>query len=202
MKLFSRQFTKKETVMIVILVVLLLGLAYYYFVDRNVRSSLESAKSSIEVNQSELDISTAQLQRLQSMDAELDKYEAGGSSYMASYNNIKAELALLDFILAGKDYTLTLQDPVLSGDLIRRDMAIRFTTGDFSSAYSVIRAFSNSDLRNIVQDISYSSSTGRDGAGTVSVNMTVTFYETMVGGTQDAGLIVPVEEVPTEAETE
>ncbi len=197
MKVFTRAFTRKEKILIVILAVILIGLAYYYFVDRNVRSALEEAKQSIETNQAELDISNAQLLRLNSMDQELNSYEAGGASYIASYNNVNEEIAMLDRILSGTaDYNISLQDPVLSGELIRRNVSIRFTVGSFDSALSVIRAFSSSDLRNIIQDISYSSAVTRDGYESVTVNMTVTFYETIVGGTPDAGLIMPVEEAP------
>ena len=200
MKVFSRSFSTKEKILILILVVLLVALVYYRFVDQSIRSSLNDANSKIETTQSELDISTAQLARLKNMDKELNNYEAGGSSMMPSYNNIKAELAMLDSILASTwDYTLNLHDPVLDGDLIRRDIDIRFTTDSFGSALGVVRAFSNSDLRNVIKNISYSSSTGRDGSESVTMNMGVTFYETIVGGTRDAGLIVPVE-TPTEAE--
>lgn len=197
MKLFTRAFTKKEKILIVVLAVLLIGLAYYRFVDMNVRSALAAAKEQIEVNQSELDISTAQLARLTSMDKELNSYEAGGSSYIASYNNVKEELAVLDQILGSvEDYSINLSDPVLSGDLIRRNIAIRFTTGTFSDALAIIRSFSSNRLRNVIQDISYSSSYTRNGTESVSVNLTVIFYETITGGVPDAGLIMPVTEAP------
>ena len=202
MKVFNRAFTKKEKILILILVVILLALVYYRFVDQSVRSSLAAAESSIETNQSELEISNAQLARLNSMNKELDGYEAGGTSRLESYNNIKAELAMLDQILSSvSDYTISLQDPVQDGDLVRRSVSIRFTTGSFSDVYAVVRAFANSELRNVIQDINYSSSSNRDGDESVTVNMNVTFYETMVGGTPDAGLVIPVE-APTEVEEE
>lgn len=202
MKVFSRAFTKKEKILIFVFVILLLGMAYYYFVDRNVRDNLAAAKNAVEVNQSELDISTAQLMRLTSMDKELNSYEAGGASRLESYNNVKAELSMLDSILYPTiDYTITLQDPYLEGDLIRRMVAIRFTVRSFSDALTVVKKFNTSELRNIIQDMTYSSSVSRDGYETVSVNMNVIFYETIVGGTPDAGLIMPVQE-ETAAATE
>ena len=198
MKVFSRAFTKKEKILILVFVILILGMAYYRFVDMNVRSRLSAAKESVVVNQSELEISSSQLARLNNMDQELNSYEAGGTSYMASYNNVKQELAVIDSILSSvKDYTISLQDPYLDGDLIRRGVSIRFTTDGFAQALSIIRKFSTNELRNIIKDISYSSSAARDGSENVSVNMNLTFYETMTGGTQDAGLIVPVQEVQT-----
>lgn len=199
MKIFTRAFTRKEKVLIVILAVILLGLAYYRFVDMNVRSAMEEATNAIEVNQSEVDISSAQLARLSNMDQELDSYEAGGTSYVASYNNVKEELAMLDQILGQvSDYSISLSDPVLSGDLIRRNVAIRFTAGSYSEAFSVVRAFNTSELRNIINNISFSSSSNRNGDETVSMNLNLTFYETIVGGVPDAGLIMPVESTPTE----
>ena len=188
---FNRAFTKKEIVLIVILVIILVGMVYFRFVDQNVRENLNKAKEDITTNQSELEISSAQLARLNSMDNELTSYEAGGTSYLASYNNIKEELSLLDSLLEPThDYSLSLSDPVQSGDLVRRNIAIRFTTGDFGRALSVVRSLNKSNLRNIIRDISYSGSTGRNGEGSVTVNLNATFYETIVGGKADAGLIV------------
>lgn len=198
MKFLTRQFSRKEKVLIIIFVVILVVLAYYRFVDMNVREQTDAAKEAVEVAKSELEITNAQLVRLQSMDEELDSYEAGGASRLESYNNVKAELSLLDFILSStSNYSISMQDPVLDGDLIRRAVAIQFTTDSFDSAMNVVRSFSQSNLRNIVQTISYSASTDREGGESVSVGMTVIFYETIVGGTPDAGLIMP--EVETEA---
>ena len=41
MKLFNMNFSKKERAFFIFLLVLLVGLAYYQFVDRPVRKSLE-----------------------------------------------------------------------------------------------------------------------------------------------------------------
>ena len=42
MKVMSRDFTLLEKLMLILLVLILLGLAYYYFVDQPVRSTVTS----------------------------------------------------------------------------------------------------------------------------------------------------------------
>lgn len=194
MKILTRAFTLKEKILIGILILIILGLGYYKFVDMNVRDGLAAAKDSIETNQAELEISTAMLQKLQSMDKELTSYEAGGITYLASYNNIKEEIAFLDSILKDTvSYRLNLSDPVLNGDLIRRNISIQFVATGYEQARSIVNQFSTSQLRNIIQDISYSGGGSYNGVTTASVTMTVTFYETIVDGTPDAGLVIPVD---------
>ena len=43
MKIMSRDFTNKEKVLLVVLALILVALAYYYFVDQNVRSTITAA---------------------------------------------------------------------------------------------------------------------------------------------------------------
>ena len=70
---------------------------------------------------------------------------------------------------------------------------------DFATAERLLKKIYSCDMRCLLNDINYSRSRtyynstdrlryGRDYYERVNVNATATFYETMVGGTADAGL--------------
>ena len=102
MKRLSRDFTRGEKVLLLLLALVLVGLAYYFIVDRPVRSALESAKAEKEALVTELTTLQARIARMEKMQAELDALQANPEvSKMGSYNNSKAEL---DFIVHGAGF--------------------------------------------------------------------------------------------------
>ena len=72
MKILSRDFTRGEKIILVILAFVLVGLAYYQFVDKTVRESIEKANAEAEAIQVELTGVNAKIQRMEEMQAELD----------------------------------------------------------------------------------------------------------------------------------
>ena len=100
MKILERGFSKRETVLFLVLVALLLTLAYIQFVDRPVRSAIETAKAEQESLLSELDAVNSRAARLEEMQQELDGMDSTRhQSIMGSYNNEKEELEILNSIL-------------------------------------------------------------------------------------------------------
>ena len=115
--------------------------------------------------------------------------DAGNLSWMGSYNNSKAEVAFLNDILADTlQYSISFADVTRSGDQIRRNFTLQFRTADYAAMRKVIDGLLTSPYRCLVGDIQCSMGQERDGAGYVSANVTATFFETMEGGTPDAGL--------------
>ncbi len=200
----GRNSAKREMILIIVLAIILAGMVYYRFVQMTVSSGMEKAQEAIDTNQTEYDLSSAKLLQLKTMNNKLNDFEESGMGYLASYNNVKKEIQLLDRILKPTtDYSMSLSDAVQTGDLIRRDISIRFTTGSFAQTFAVLKEFEKSEYRNLVKDITYGTATTREGKIVASVNMNDTFYETIVGGQADAGLIVAqVEEPPAEEEAE
>ena len=72
MKRLSRDFTRGEKVLLLILALVLVGLAYYFVVDRPVRSAMESARAEKEALVTELTTLQARIARLEKMQAELE----------------------------------------------------------------------------------------------------------------------------------
>ena len=128
---------------------------------------------------------------MRKMRSEMEDITAGGTvSEMGSYNNSKAEIAMLNDILAEtQQYSITFADVTRSGDQIRRNFTLQFTVNSYSTMDSVISQLANCHYRCLLGDVRCTSSRSDDlREGAISVSATATFFETMVGGTPDAGL--------------
>lgn len=190
MKVLSRDFTLKEKILLLILSIALIVLAYYQFIDQPVRSELSSAQAEKESIQIELDAVQIKLAQLKKMEQELTGLTGSGSlGMMASYNNSKAEIALLNDILEDtQKYSVSFSDVTRNGDLIRRNFTLQFTAADYAEATEILTQLSNSEYRCLLGNVYCDSEDGDLTKGLVSVSATATFYETMVGGKADAGL--------------
>ena len=186
MKIMSRDFTRFEKILIVVLALILLGLAYYQFVDKPVRQAITNAEAEAQTLQIELDAAQARLAAAKKLQDNMDAIEASGQkSWMGSYNNSKAEIAFLNAILADTlQYSVSFANVTRSGDQIRRSFTLQYRTQNYEAAHEVMSRLVQSHDRCLVSAASFSM--GRDGF--VNVSQSATFYETMVGGTPDAGL--------------
>lgn len=190
MKIWSRDFTRFEKGLLLVLALILVGLAYYFVVDRPVRSSIAQAEAEYEAMEAELAAVNAKIARLEKLAKETESMKEDGSiSYMASYNNSKEELALLNDILSDTvQYNVTFTNVTRNNNQIRRNFSLQFRTEDYASMWEVINGLCESDYRCLVGDIRCQAAKDRDSRQYVTADVTATFFETMVGGTPDAGL--------------
>ena len=194
MRVMSRDFTTREKVILLILVLFLIGFGYYQFVDRPVRESLAAAEAETAALQTELMGVNAKIETLRRMQAEIDDITAGGrNSYMASYNNSKAELKLLNDVLsAATQYSIAFSNVTREGDQIRRNFSLQFTAPDYDTMREIIHTLTGVEYRCLISNMSCSLTKIRyrdlTEYGALSVSMTATFYETMVGGVADSGI--------------
>ena len=191
MKAMSREFTTKEKLLLLLLSLILVGLAYYQFVDRPVRQALATA------HQQQMDLNTelksveAKLERMRRMRSEMDDVTAGGTaSEMCSYNNSKAEIAMLNDILSDTlQYAITFENVTREGDQIRRNFSLQFTVESYEHVEAVLKALNESHYRCLIGDVRCNASRSSNVMeGNVTINAVATFFETMVGGVPDAGL--------------
>ena len=194
MKVLSRDFTTKEKVMLVIFALLILGLLYYYLIDQPVRNEIARC----EVEKAELEVELAQvtekLKTLETMKEELETIEASGDvSEMKSYNASKEEIRMLNDALSHTEqYAITFSSVTRDGDQIRRNFTVEFTALNYDTMSLILSDLADCPLRCRVADIQcsrrnrYNVYNYDDSAYLVTA--TATFYETMVGGTPDAGL--------------
>ena len=191
MKVLSRDFTLKEKLLLLLLGLILVGLAYFQFVDRPVREALQIAHSEADALSIELSTVEAKLARMRRMRAELDDVTAGGTaSEMGSYNNSKAEIAMLNDVLSeALQYSITFENVTRAGDQIRRNFTLQLTTDSYETMEHIINQINASHYRCLIGDLRCSATQENDVLeGNITVSATATFFETMVGGTPDAGL--------------
>ncbi len=184
----SREFTPAEKALILALSLLLVGLAYFYFVYRPIEEVIKNAHAERDALQIELVAVQARVAKLAKMREELDGM-GEHVDRMESYNNSKAEIALLNNCLVdAEDYSITFTAVKRDGDQIRREFSLQFTTDSFATAKKILSSLTQSEYRCKLGDVRYSSSYNIEGIERVGVNVDAVFYETMVGGTPDAGL--------------
>ena len=191
MKTFGRELTRREKLLILLLALVLIGLAYYQFVDRPVRQSIENAHAERDSLSVELTAVQAKLKIMRRMRDEMEDITAGGTaSEMKSYNNSKAELELLNDILRDTpEYSITFANVTRDKDQIRRNFTLQFKADEYDTVKRVIKRLTESPYRCLIGDLKLTPERGaylHDGV--VTVGATATFFETMVGGTPDAGL--------------
>ena len=189
MKMWSRDFTRTEKILLLVLSVLLIGLLYYQLVDKPVRTSIASARAELESLQTEYDAVAIKAKNLEQLQSEINEIKGSGSlSRMESYNNSRAEIALLNDILSETlDYTIEFSDVTRSNEQIRRNFTLKFRTQDYSAMRRVIEQLCNSKERCLVT-VMRCQTTRNETEYYVTANVTATFFETMVGGRPDAGL--------------
>lgn len=186
MKVFSRDFTRTEKILIAILALILLALMYYQFVDKTVRDTVTYANIEARSLETQIEAAQAKAVRLASLQRSMDELrEKGELSWMPSYNASKPEVAFLNDVLKDTlSYSVEFASVTRSGDQIRRSFKLRYATGGYRAAREIIEALRSGENRCIVGDVKCSIST----LGLTSVDASATFYETMVEGTPDAGL--------------
>lgn len=186
MKIMSRSFTLAERILIVVLVLILLGLVYYRFVDTVVRETITNNETEVKMLQTQMDAVQARLTTLSGIKNNLDKLqEEGNLSWMASYNNSKEEIAFLNDILADTiKYSISFANVTRSGDQIRRSFTLQYTCPSYGAAQDILMKLCTGKNRCLIGDMQCRV----DNNLTVTLSASATFYETMVGGTPDAGL--------------
>lgn len=189
MKIWSRDFTRFEKVLLLVLICLVIGLVYYQFVEKPVRREIASLKAESSDLEMELATVNANAERMSQMNDELSAMRGSGHiSRMESYNNSRNEIELLNTILSDTlKYSISFAEVTRSNDQIRRNFSLEFRTPSYDSMRQIVERLCNCEYRCLVDEIRCTT-THNDKESYVTVRLTATFYETMVGGTPDAGL--------------
>ena len=189
MKVLNRDFTKVEKALILVLSMLLLALTYFRFVYEPIEETIQRAEIERDELSTELTTLQATLTRMQQMHSEMDTVDVH-KDRMASYNNFEGEVELLNDILTqARQYSINFERLTRKGDQIRRSFTLQFTTYSFEDAKDILRNLTSGEYRCLLDDMRFSTvEDKKTGHLLYSVIVTATFYETMVGGTPDAGL--------------
>ena len=184
---WGREFTRTEKILTAVLSVILTGLCYYQFLYRPVTREIKACHAQRDALMTEFTQVQNRIIQLQRMRDELDRLgQIGYTSRMPSYNSVEAETSFLNTVLApAEQYSISFANVTRTGSQIRRNVTLRFTAREYPAAESILTNLSSSaDFRCLLGDLRYSGSE----SGLISVNVSATFFETMAGGTPDAGL--------------
>ena len=185
-QLFSHEFSRTEKILIVLLSLLFVVLVYYQFLYKPVKREIEECSAKQEALSAELTQVQTRLAQLRRMQDELDRLgRIGYTSRMPSYNNSVEEISFLNTILEpAQEYSITFSNVTRNGDQIRRNFSLVFQASSYELAEQILVDLTSGEDRCLLGDVRYS--TGQhDG---VSMSVAATFFETLSGGTPDAGL--------------
>lgn len=194
MKSVTRNFTGKEKAIVAVLLVILLFLAYNHFVDEPINKSIKEEIEEQESLRKEIDKVNSKIIELQQMKTEIDALSAGDNPpLMRPYNASKEERYFLASILKhAKTWSIAIGDCTRSGDQIRRQFSASFTTENYRKMEWFLTQLTRCPYRCVINGAKISIQNSRTAEGVeepeVAVQLTATFFETMVGGTPDAAL--------------
>lgn len=196
MRVMSRNFTRVEKILLIALAVVLIALIYYRFVYVTVNDSIASSNAEKQSIQTDLTAAQQKVDQYKEMQSELDDVMGTKkASRMESYNNSKPETAFLSSILSSaKDYTISFSDVTRNGNQIRRSFTLQYATNNYREAEVIMDRLCQGEYRCLLTDVNCTINE----QGWTTIDLTATFYETMVGGTPDSGL--PKDEAETEEE--
>ena len=146
-------FSKREIALILGLILVLMGLLYYRFVYMEIGSQIEQYDTTD--LEAQVQMEQLQLIKWQAMQDEIEEFGKVSTSSLKTYDNQKEEINLLNDIFEPCiRYNFSFEKPVATGDTIRRNVAVSFTTIDYESALDIIIKLHNSDDRVLIRDIS------------------------------------------------
>ena len=117
--MLSREFTKKEKILLLACLVLALGVIYYQVVYKGIRSQM--ANYSTDELEAEIEIEQTKAAQIAQMQAVIDANKDRDAGMLMPYNNLANEINLVGDITKGKaeGVSVSWSTPVLNGTTIR-----------------------------------------------------------------------------------
>jgi hypothetical protein len=193
-KTFSREFSSREKVLLLILALIIVGSVYYLLVFQPVSEGLKSAKAEKQSIEELLILADAQATQIGNMQQEMESIKNQGlaASFMPSYNAERKELEFLHEVLSAdtQEYIISFSQVEREGNQIRRNFNLSFTVANYKVAKEIITQLEDGAVRCLIGDMAVGANGEEDSilAGEVQVNCVATFYETMYEGVEDADL--------------
>lgn len=185
--MMSREFTKREKILLVVMCVLLLGILYFQFVYKPAKANIK--KYDTTDIQEQLLTEQAKATSIEKMKNEMATNKASNVGEVSSYNNLTNEIsALNDIFTPANTFNLNFAAPVKDGGAVRRNIDITFSAGSYNTAESIIDALYSCKYRCLIRTVNITSSGGSVGSGSVSGTVKVTFFETLYNATSQSGL--------------
>lgn len=192
--MLKRPFSKFEKSFLLLLVILMLGLVYYRFVKIPVEDRIAAADT-FEIEQ-QIETEYRKRQLIQSMKDEVSTNQDTITGVVATYDNFKSEAALLNsiFVPLAEKYNYSFQTPIATDDTVRRTINISFSTANYRVCRDILQRLHDSKYRCMISNITISATDKSSNTNKtlltspINCNLSVTFYETLIGAATTAGL--------------
>lgn len=206
MNALNRAFTNREIAVILLLTLILLVLVFYRFVYTPIQEKLEYYEIETANLDSKIQIEQGRAKKIQEMLAQIETGLKDYPGEVKTYDNVKPEIEALNGILnSAKSFTVSFQQPTANGNNVRRRVDIDFIAENYDRARTIIRNLHDCEMRGMIATLSldpasrrfvsengiyyYTSLTDLQ-SGDVSVNLSLTFYETRYGTDLTSGLLI------------
>ncbi len=185
----TRQFTRREQVLLLILAALFLFAVYFLGVHLPVNEALERTRAEREAVSADVAVLEAKQQHMDRMRQELGVILSQPHvTEIPTYDNLQRVMEFLNTILSpAEDYSLSFQGPRQSEDsaILRREMQMSYVSPSYPAAREVLERLQNCPFRCQLSALSMEPFAGdgqsnTDAAltdGPVQVSLTVTFFE-------------------------
>jgi hypothetical protein len=186
----KHKFTSRELLLIIIAAFLALGIFYYELVYKSVVNSVNTYD--VTSLQDQLIIEQAKASSEKQMKDAIEAEKANPSTgEVEVYNNLANEVNELGRILNGsaEEVSISWASPTLTDTTVRRIATISFKAESYDTARSLIKSINDMKYKNSISKISLAHSTSSTDTSTVTLSMTLTFFETTTGATSLEGLI-------------
>lgn len=188
--MLKHKFSLRETILVCIAAILALGIFYYEAIEKNYQKALHQYDTTN--MQSEMDLLDVKEAKMRSMESYIEEHSDANQGEVAIYNNLANEIDALANILQPTASNVSIQwaEPYLTDTIVRRNADITCTVPSYVIAESVIDQIVNLQYKCIISSLSISGSDAMsvNTSESVSVSMTVTFFETIDGASNTNGL--------------
>lgn len=171
----------RDSALLIFLLLLVIGVAYYMLFYKPLQAELVSVSNQIANTDTQIMTAQSKIAKMDAMQAEIDEILSRPENEIteiAPYDNKEEVLNQLNAIMRASDqYNLSFSEPVIGGDgSVRRNVTMNFSCSNFTTAKNIINNLQNCKWRCLVSNLSISGN-GSVMNGGVSVNATVTFFE-------------------------
>lgn len=188
--MLKHKFSLRETVLVCIAAILALGIFYYEAIEKNCQKAFHQYDTTN--IQSEMDLLDVKEAKMRSMKSYIEEHSDANQGEVAVYNNLANEIDALANILQPTASNVSIQwaEPYLTDTIVRRNADITCTVPSYVIAESVIDQIVNLQYKCIISSLSISGSDtiSVNTSESVSISMTVTFFETTDGAVNINGL--------------
>ena len=186
------KFSFREVILLLIAAVLGLCIFYYSVIYKSYTQAISKYDtSSLE---SDLLILSAKVTKFEEMEEYIDNHSDDYVGSVVSYDNIVNLFSDFSDDLDGnvENISISLDDPVNSDGIVRRNASVSFSASNNSIVNAIITSITKSKYRVVINDVSVSTnknSTSLADSDEVNASLSLTFFETTSSAKYEYGLI-------------